>query len=84
VLETKAHGGRVTVKDGRLLVNGHDPEKDFIAQALHNTYWLREKTRPVLVLRERICRTDGSGQRGGDRQQEVSLEYPAKVKCEGA
>ena len=31
-------------------MNGRDPEKDFIAQALHNTYWLREKTRPVLNL----------------------------------
>jgi hypothetical protein len=26
-----------------LLVNGHDPEKDFIAQVLNNTYWLKEK-----------------------------------------
>jgi hypothetical protein len=43
LLETKAHGGRVSVNDGRLLVNGHDPEKDFIAQCLNNTYWLREK-----------------------------------------
>jgi hypothetical protein len=50
LLETKAHGGRVSVKEGRLLLNGHDPEKDFIAQALHNTYWLREKTRPLLNL----------------------------------
>jgi hypothetical protein len=24
-------------------MNGHDPEKDFIAQALSNTYWLKEK-----------------------------------------
>jgi hypothetical protein len=50
LLETKAHGGRVSVKEGRLLVNGHDPEKDFIAQALHNTYWLREKTRLVMNM----------------------------------
>jgi hypothetical protein len=34
LIETKAHGGRVTVADGRLLVNCHEPEKDFIAQAL--------------------------------------------------
>jgi hypothetical protein len=26
LIETKAHGGRVSVVDGRLLVNGHDPE----------------------------------------------------------
>lgn len=34
--------------EGRLLVNGHEPEKDFIAQALKNTYWLREKIGLVL------------------------------------
>ena len=43
LLETKAHGGSVSGKEGRLLVNGKDPEKDFIAQALNNTYWLRDK-----------------------------------------
>ncbi len=43
LIETKAHGGRVSANSGRLLVNGHDPEKDFIAQALNNTYWLRDK-----------------------------------------
>ncbi len=43
LLETKAHGGRVSVSEGHLLVNGHDPEKDFIAQALNNTYWLKQK-----------------------------------------
>jgi hypothetical protein len=48
LLETKAHGGKVSVTDGRLLVNGHDPEKDFIAQALNNTYWLREQVRSLI------------------------------------
>ena len=43
VIETKAHGGRITVENGRLLVNGRDPEKDFVAQAMNNTYWLRDK-----------------------------------------
>lgn len=47
LIETKAHGGRVSVANGRLLVNGHEPEKDFIAQALKNTYWLRDKLREV-------------------------------------
>lgn len=42
LIETKAHGGRVSVIEGRLLVNGKDPEKDFVAQALRNTYWLRD------------------------------------------
>lgn len=43
LIETKAHGGKVTVNNGYLYVNGHEPEKDFIAQALNNTYWLRDK-----------------------------------------
>lgn len=41
LLETKAHGGRVEILSDRLLVNGKNPEKDFIAQTLRNTYWLR-------------------------------------------
>jgi hypothetical protein len=28
LVETKAHGGRVSVSGGQLLVNGHEPEKD--------------------------------------------------------
>lgn len=43
LLETKAHGGRVTVEGDKLLVNGKTPEKDFIMQALRNAYWVREK-----------------------------------------
>ncbi|MCX7607713.1 MAG: NERD domain-containing protein [Anaerolineales bacterium] len=43
LLETKAHGGRVEILSDRLLVNGKNPEKNFIAQALRNTYWLREE-----------------------------------------
>ena len=41
VIETKAHGGRVSVATGELLVNGHPPEKDFIRQTLRNSYWLK-------------------------------------------
>jgi hypothetical protein len=48
LIETKAHGGRVSVVNGRLLVNGHEPEKDFIAQALKNTYWLRDRIRSAI------------------------------------
>ncbi len=48
LLETKAHGGRVSVANGRLLVNGHEPEKDFVAQALKNTYWLRDEIRNAI------------------------------------
>jgi hypothetical protein len=42
LIETKAHGGRVSTTYEQLLVNGHKPEKDFIAQVLRNTYWLRD------------------------------------------
>jgi hypothetical protein len=42
LVETKARGGRVSVADGRVLVNGREAEKDFIGQALSNTYWLRD------------------------------------------
>ena len=48
LIETKAHGGRVTVREGCLLVNGHDPEKDFIAQTLSNTYWLRNTVHTIV------------------------------------
>ncbi len=43
LIETKAHGGKVEVVNERLLVNGKPPEKDFIAQAMRNVYWLKEK-----------------------------------------
>jgi hypothetical protein len=43
LLETKAHGGRVEILSDGLLINNKTPEKDFIAQALRNTYWLREQ-----------------------------------------
>ena len=48
LIETKAHGGRVSVVNGRLLVNGHEPEKDFFAQTLRNTYWLRDRIRSAI------------------------------------
>ena len=43
LIETKAHGGIVEVLNDRLLINGKPPEKDFIAQATRNVYWLKEK-----------------------------------------
>jgi len=48
LLETKAHGGRVEILPDGLLVNGKPPEKDFIAQALKNTYWLRDEIEKVV------------------------------------
>ncbi len=43
LIETKAHGGRVSIVEGQLLVNGHVPEKNFITQTLKNTFWLRDE-----------------------------------------
>lgn len=43
LIETKAHGGKVLASDGILLINNKPPEKDFVAQTLRNTYWLKEK-----------------------------------------
>jgi len=48
LLETKAHGGRVEISGDQLLVNGKPPEKDFIAQALKNAYWLRDEIEKVI------------------------------------
>ena len=43
LLETKSHGGSVTVRNRKLLINNKDPEKDFIRQTIGNTMWLKEK-----------------------------------------
>ena len=48
LLETKAHGGKVTSSGDTLLVNGKLPEKDFISQALRNSYWLRDKVNEII------------------------------------
>src|SRR5260221_4491806 len=40
LIETRAHGGRVSVVNGEIRVNQRPPEKDFIAQVLRNTLWL--------------------------------------------
>jgi hypothetical protein len=47
LIETKAHGGRVEILSDGLKVNEKPPEKDFIAQALNNTYWLRGEIEKV-------------------------------------
>jgi predicted RNA-binding Zn-ribbon protein involved in translation (DUF1610 family) len=45
LIETKSHHGTVTTDEGEILVNGNEPEKDFAAQALQNSHWLREEIR---------------------------------------
>ncbi len=46
MIETKSHRGKVTVQENVLLVNGRAPEKDFIAQSLRNSFWLRDQIEP--------------------------------------
>ena len=48
MIETKSHGGKVSIENDKLLLNGHAPEKDFIAQSLSNSFWLRDKLGLVL------------------------------------
>ena len=50
VLETKSHFGEVTVRNGKLLMDGQPPEKDFIAQVLRNTMWLKQRIKETTGL----------------------------------
>lgn len=43
VIETKAHGGKVTFENGEMILNGKKPEKNFIGQALRNAYLVRDE-----------------------------------------
>ena len=47
LIETKSHHGKINVLDKTIYLNGHLPEKDFIAQTLNNAYWLRERVSPL-------------------------------------
>jgi hypothetical protein len=51
LLETKSHHGTVTIEDGELLINGKEPEKDFIDQALSNSLWLRDEIEDILHVK---------------------------------
>lgn len=42
MIETKSHNGKISFVGNQLKLNGHDTEKDFIAQSLRNSYWLRD------------------------------------------
>lgn len=46
MIETKSHHGTITAPNDTVLVNGHKPEKDFIAQSLRNSFWLRDQIEP--------------------------------------
>ncbi len=51
LLETKSHRGTVTTTESEILVNERSPEKDFVAQALKNSYWLRDETERLLKIK---------------------------------
>jgi hypothetical protein len=51
LIETKAHYGKVEVKDGKLFLKGKPPEKNFISQTLQNTYWLGDQIESVVGFR---------------------------------
>ncbi|MGA2110570.1 MAG: nuclease-related domain-containing protein [Anaerolineales bacterium] len=50
LIETKSHHGKVEFDGDRLRINRRPPEKDFFAQTLRNTYWLREELAKVIGL----------------------------------
>jgi hypothetical protein len=48
LIETKSHNGTVTYDGTSLLINNKPPEKDFISQALNNTFWLKDQIETYL------------------------------------
>jgi hypothetical protein len=54
LIEAKEHYGRVAAVDGRLLVNGRLPEKDFVAGTLRSTAWLVEELQKAAGVPVRV------------------------------
>ena len=50
LLETKSHWGKITLQDNKILLNGQATEKDFVNQALSNSYWVKEQVKNVTGL----------------------------------
>ena len=50
MIETKSQRGKVTERDGRLLVSGRSPKKDFMAQAGRNAVWLGKRMEQKLGI----------------------------------
>jgi Nuclease-related domain len=69
LIETKAHGGQVSLVDGQIRINNRSPEKDFIAQVARNTDWLRAELeaklrtkiwiKPILVFTNAFVENPG-------------------------
>jgi len=62
VIETKAHGGKVTFEGGKIFINGKNPEKNFIGQTLRNAYLIRddikELTGKIVWVNAILCFTN--------------------------
>lgn len=48
MVETKSHRGTITTTESEILLNGHAPEKDFVAQSLRNSYWVRDEAERII------------------------------------
>lgn len=48
MIETKAHRGKIWTKGGELIINDHEPEKDFIGQTLRNSFFLRDHIATII------------------------------------
>lgn len=48
VIETKAHGGKVSFQNGDILINGRTPDKNFIGQVLHNAFVVRDDLKELV------------------------------------
>jgi hypothetical protein len=82
VVETKAHGGRVSIADGLLLLNGKPPEKDFVGQALGNALWLKQSLgdRPGLdVWVEAVLVFSNAFVERGTAVKGVTVTYPGHL-----
>ncbi len=49
--ETRSHRGPVSTTGRKILVNGREPEIDFVAQAFKNSYWLRNEMERLLKVK---------------------------------
>jgi hypothetical protein len=47
-IETKSHSGRIDVAEGRVLVDGNLPDRDYVQQALDNAVWLKDQIGALL------------------------------------
>jgi hypothetical protein len=48
MVETKSHRGTITTTEREILLNGHAPEKNFVAQSLRNSYWVCDEAERVI------------------------------------